>query len=235
MTIAVVLVDDQALVRSGFAMLVGSQPDLRVVGEASDGLEAIALLDRVTADVVLMDVRMPRLDGVEATRRIVAAHPGRPRIVVLTTFDLDEYAFAALRAGASGFLLKDALPEDLLRAIRTVHAGDAVVAPSTTRRLIAHYLRATPPAPSGATGTDPLGQLHPMDDVTKAIETLTEREREVWLAIARGLTNGEIAAELGISEATVKTHVGNVLAKTGSRDRVALVLLAYERGLVPAD
>jgi DNA-binding NarL/FixJ family response regulator len=235
MTIAVVLVDDQALVRSGFAMLVGSQPDLRVVGEASDGLEAIALLDRVTADVVLMDVRMPRLDGVEATRRIVAAHPGRPRIVVLTTFDLDEYAFAALQAGASGFLLKDALPEDLLRAIRTVHAGDAVVAPSTTRRLIAHYLRATAPAPSGAPGTDPLGQLRPKGDVTKAIETLTEREREVWLAIARGLTNGEIAAELGISEATVKTHVGNVLAKTGSRDRVALVLLAYERGLVPAD
>jgi DNA-binding NarL/FixJ family response regulator len=234
MTIDVVLVDDQALVRSGFAMLVGSQRDLRVVGEAANGLEALDLLGRVTADVVLMDVRMPGLDGVEATRRIVAAHPGRPRIVVLTTFDLDEYAFAALRAGASGFLLKDALPEDLLRAIRTVHAGDAVVAPTTTRRLIAHYLRATPHEPSGTPRTDTVGRPHPTGEDTEAIETLTEREREVWLAIARGLTNGEIAAELGISEATVKSHVGNVLAKTGSRDRVALVLLAYERGLVPA-
>jgi DNA-binding NarL/FixJ family response regulator len=234
MTIDVVLVDDQALVRSGFAMLVGSQRDLRVVGEAADGLEALDLLGRVTADVVLMDVRMPELDGVEATRRIVAAHPGRPRILVLTTFDLDEYAFAALRAGASGFLLKDALPEDLLRAIRTVHAGDAVVAPSTTRRLIAHYLQASPHAPSGAPGPDAVGRPRPTGEATNAVETLTEREREVWLEIARGRTNGEIATELGISEATVKSHVGNVLAKTGSRDRVALVLLAYERGLVPA-
>jgi DNA-binding NarL/FixJ family response regulator len=233
MTIDVVLVDDQALVRSGFAMLVGSQSDLRVVGEAADGLEAIALLDRVTADVVLMDIRMPRLDGVEATRRIVAAHPDRPRIVVLTTFDLDEYAFAALRAGASGFLLKDALPEDLLRAIRTVHAGEAVIAPSTTHRLIAHYVRTAPTAPSGGPGSGAIREAQAMDDGPAAIETLTEREREVWLAIARGLTNGEIAVELGISEATVKTHVGNVLAKTGRRDRVALVLLAYERGLVP--
>ena len=234
MTIDVVLVDDQALVRSGFAMLVGSQRDLRVVGEAADGLEALELLGRVTADVVLMDVRMPRLDGVEATRRIVAAHPGRPRILVLTTFDLDEYAFAALQAGASGFLLKDALPEDLLRAIRTVHAGDAVVAPSTTRRLIAHYLRAAPLAPSGPPGTETVGQPRPAGEGTESVETLTEREREVWLEIARGLNNSEIAAELGISEATVKSHVGNVLAKTGRRDRVALVLLAYERGLVPA-
>jgi DNA-binding NarL/FixJ family response regulator len=234
MPIDVVLVDDQALVRSGFAMLVGSQRDLRVVGEAADGLEALDLLGRVRADVVLMDVRMPRLDGVEATRRIVAAHPGRPRIVVLTTFDLDEYAFAALQAGASGFLLKDALPEDLLRAIRTVHAGDAVVAPSTTRRLIAHYLQATPDAPSVPPGTDPLGPAGAEAEAREAIGTLTEREREVWLEIARGRTNGEIAAELGISEATVKSHVGSVLAKTGRRDRVALVLLAYERGLVPA-
>ena len=234
MTIDVVLVDDQALVRSGFAMLVGSQRDLRVVGEAADGLEALDLLDRVTADVVLMDVRMPRLDGVEATRRIVSAHPDRPRILVLTTFDLDEYAFAALQAGASGFLLKDALPEDLLRAIRTVHAGDAVVAPSTTRRLIAHYLRAAPQVPPESPVTDAVGRPRPPGEATEATNTLTEREREVWLQIARGLTNGEIAAELGISEATVKSHVGNVLAKTGSRDRVALVLLAYERGLVPA-
>ena len=234
MTIDVVLVDDQALVRSGFAMLVGSQRDLRVVGEAADGLQALDLLDRVTADVVLMDVRMPGLDGVEATRRIVAAHPGRPRILVLTTFDLDEYAFAALRAGASGFLLKDALPEDLLRAIRTVHAGDAVVAPSTTRRLIAHYLQPLPDASSAAPGADAVSLPRPAGKGTEAIETLTEREREVWIEIARGLTNGEIAAELGISEATVKSHVGSVLAKTGSRDRVALVLLAYERGLTVA-
>jgi DNA-binding NarL/FixJ family response regulator len=215
MTIRVVLVDDQQLVRAGFAMLVDSQPDLRVVGQAADGLEAIALLERTEADVVLMDVRMPRLDGVEATRRIVAARPGGPRIVVLTTFDLDEYAFAALQAGASGFLLKDALPEDLLRAIRVVHAGDAVVAPSTTRRLIARYVQRRAPVPAAA-----------------PVEALTEREREVWLAIARGLTNGEIADTLGISEATVKTHVGNVLAKTGMRDRVALVVLAYECGVM---
>ncbi len=229
MTIDVVLVDDQALVRSGFAMLVGSQPDLRVVGEAADGLEALELLGRVRADVVLMDVRMPRLDGVEATRRIVAAHPDRPRIVVLTTFDLDEYAFAALQAGASGFLLKDALPEDLLRAIRTVHAGDAVVAPSTTRRLIAQYMRPASDAAGAETGPG----VSAADDPTEAIESLTDREREVWLEIVRGRTNGEIATELGISEATVKSHVGNLLSKTGRRDRVALVLLAYERGILP--
>jgi DNA-binding NarL/FixJ family response regulator len=214
MTIRVVLVDDQALVRSGFAMLVNSQPDLEVVGEAGDGLEAIDLLARRQADVVLMDVRMPNLDGVEATRRIIDGRTGGPRVLVLTTFDLDEYAFAALQAGASGFLLKDALPEDLLRAIRAVHGGDAVVAPSTTKRLIAHYVQRAP-LPSDRTG----------------VETLTEREREVWLAIARGLTNGEIAEALFVSEATVKTHVGNVLAKTGKRDRVALVVLAYECGL----
>jgi DNA-binding NarL/FixJ family response regulator len=218
MTIRVVLVDDQALVRSGFAMLVNSQPDLEVVGEASDGVEAMELLARTQADVVLMDVRMPRLDGVEATRRIIDGRPDGPRVVVLTTFDLDEYAFAALQAGASGFLLKDAMPEDLLRAIRSVHAGDAVVAPSTTKRLIARYVKRgpLPPTPSG-------------------VETLTEREREVWLAIARGLTNGEIAEALFVSEATVKTHVGNVLAKTGMRDRVALVLLAYQCGAIAGE
>jgi DNA-binding NarL/FixJ family response regulator len=219
MTIRVMLVDDQRLVRSGFAMLVESQPDMHVVAEASDGVEAVDTLRRTRADVVLMDVRMPRLDGVEATRRIVAADPGGPRIIVLTTFDLDEYAFAALQAGASGFLLKDALPEELLRAIRTVHDGDAVVAPSTTQRLIARYVR------RGTQAEVP----------TAGVESLTEREREVWLAIARGLTNGEIAASLGISEATVKTHVGNVLAKTGMRDRVALVVLAYECGVVGSD
>ena len=219
MTIRVMLVDDQRLVRSGFAMLVELQPDMHVVAEAADGLEAVEALKRTRADVVLMDVRMPRLDGVEATRRIVTADPGGPRIIVLTTFDLDEYAFAALQAGASGFLLKDALPEELLRAIRTVHAGDAVVAPSTTQRLIARYVR------RGTAAELP----------TAGVESLTEREREVWLAIARGLTNGEIAASLGISEATVKTHVGNVLGKTGMRDRVALVVLAYECGVVGSD
>jgi len=219
MTIRVMLVDDQRLVRSGFAMLVESQPDMHVVAEAADGQEAVDTLRRTKADVVLMDVRMPRLDGVEATRQIVASDPVGPRIIVLTTFDLDEYAFAALQAGASGFLLKDALPEELLRAIRTVHAGDAVVAPSTTKRLISRYVRRSSTAELPVAG----------------VESLTEREREVWLAIARGLTNGEIADSLGISEATVKTHVGNVLAKTGMRDRVALVVLAYEVGVVGSD
>jgi DNA-binding NarL/FixJ family response regulator len=217
-TIRVVVVDDQQLVRAGFAMLVDSQPDLRVVGQAADGLEAIQLLERTQADVVLMDVRMPRLDGVEATRRITARGPGGPRVVVLTTFDLDEYAFSALQAGASGFLLKDALPADLLEAIRTVHRGDAVVAPSTTRRLIERYVQRAAPRPP-----------------TTAADELTDREREVWLAIARGLNNREIATALGVSEATVKTHVGNVLAKTGMRDRVALVVLAYECGAVASD
>jgi DNA-binding NarL/FixJ family response regulator len=216
--IRVVLVDNQALVRAGFAMLISSQADMEVVGEAGDGLEAIDLLQRTPADVVLMDVRMPRLDGVSATRRIVEDDPDGPRVVVLTTFDLDEYAFVALQAGASGFLLKDALPEELLRAIRVVHAGDAVVAPSTTKRLIARYVkRGVPSRPKAV------------------IEALTEREREVWLAIARGLTNREIAETLVVSEATVKTHVGNILAKTGVRDRVALVVLAYELGAAGAD
>ena len=218
MSIRVILVDDQQLVRAGFAMLVDSQPDLEVVGQAADGQAAIELVARTPADVVLMDVRMPRLDGVEATRRITAGAGDRPKVIVLTTFDLDEYAFAALQAGASGFLLKDALPADLLAAIRTVHAGDAVVAPSTTRRLIARYVQRAAPATA-----------------SQLTDTLTEREREVWLAIARGRTNREIAAELGVSEATVKTHVGNLLAKTGMRDRVALVLLAYEYGALGSD
>ena len=218
MTIRVVLADDQDLVRAGLAMLVSSQLDLRVVGQAADGVAAVSLLGAMDADVVLMDVRMPRLDGVEATRRIIGQRPDAPQIIVLTTFDLDEYAFAALQAGASGFLLKDADPEELLSAIRTVHAGDAVVAPSTTRRLIARYVR---PAPAPASAS--------------AVETLTQREREVWLAIAGGLTNREIAESLTISDATVKTHVGNLLAKTGARDRVALVLLAYETGAATSD
>lgn len=216
--IRVVLVDDQQMVRAGFRMLVESQDDLVVVGEAGDGEEALRLLADVEADVVLMDVRMPRLDGVETTRRLA---PGSSdlRVIVLTTFDLDEYAFAALRAGASAFLLKDAAPPDLLAAIRAVHAGDAVVAPSTTRRLLDHFL-----ADSGA-------NRPASGSADRRLGEVTDREREVLVLIARGLSNPEIAAALVVSEATVKTHVGRLLAKTGSRDRVHLVLLAFEAGL----
>ena len=216
--IKVFLVDDQELVRAGFAMLVGSQPDLEVVGEAGNGGEAVERLSVTAADVVLMDVRMPRLDGVQATKMITERMGERaPRIIVLTTFDLDEYAFAALRAGASGFLLKDTPPATLLAAIRTVHAGEAVIAPSTTRRLIETFIAEVP---------------EPGARPPAAVLTLTQREREVLIEIARGLSNTEIAALFVLSEATVKTHVGRILAKTGLRDRVALVVLAYEIGLV---
>jgi DNA-binding NarL/FixJ family response regulator len=215
--IRVFLVDDQELVRAGFAMVVDAQPDMRVVGEAGDGAEALARLAVTAADVVLMDVRMPRLDGVEATRQLVQRGPG-PRVVVLTTFDLDEYAFAALRAGASGFLLKDARADDLLDAIRTVHRGDAVIAPSTTRRLID---RVAADLPTPRPGPSPL-------------DALTDREREVLLEIARGASNAEIASRLYLSETTVKTHVGHILAKLDLRDRVQAVILAYETGLVRA-
>lgn len=217
-TIRVFLVDDQAMVRAGFRMLVDSQPDLVVVGEAGDGAEAVERLAVTGADVVLMDVRMPRLDGVEATRRI-SAREGAPRVVVLTTFDLDEHALAAIRAGAAGFLLKDASPEDLLSAIRTVHAGDAVVAPSTTRRLLEH-LATLPEAAARPARDDP------------RLTDLTERELEVLQLVGRGRSNAEICADLVVAEATVKTHIGRLLAKTGSRDRVQLVVLAYETGLV---
>ncbi|WP_313409500.1 response regulator transcription factor [Aeromicrobium sp.] len=216
--IRVALVDDQQMVRAGFRMLVESQDDLVVVGEAGDGEEALRLLAEVEADVVLMDVRMPRLDGVETTRRLAPGEAG-PRIIVLTTFDLDEYAFAALRAGASAFLLKDAAPPDLLAAIRAVHAGDAVVAPSTTRRLLDHFL------------ADPVAARRASTTAESRLAAVTEREREVLVLIARGLSNPEIAAQLFLSEATVKTHVGRLLAKTDSRDRVHLVLLAFEAGL----
>jgi len=217
--IRVFLVDDQQMVRAGFAMLVGSQPDMEVVGEAGDGREALERLAATRADVVLMDVRMPRLDGVEATRAL-AARPGAPRVIVLTTFDLDEYAFAAIKAGAAAFLLKDATPPDLLNAIRSVHAGDAVVAPSTTRRLLEHF---------AATLPDPVAQAAGPD---VRLAALTEREREVLVLVGRGLSNTEIAAELVVAEATVKTHVSRLLAKTGSRDRVQLVVLTYDTGLV---
>ncbi|GAA4363462.1 response regulator transcription factor [Nocardioides caricicola] len=217
MTIRVFLVDDQQMVRGGFRMLVDSQPDMSVVGEAGDGAEALERLAVTRADVVLMDVRMPRMDGVETTRQL-AGREDAPRVVVLTTFDLDEYAFAALKAGAAAFLLKDAPPEDLLTAIRTVHGGDAVVAPSTTRRLLDQFA-AVLPDPQPTAPDSRLGGL-------------TEREREVLVHIGRGRTNTEIAADLVVAEATVKTHVGRLLAKTGSRDRVQLVVLAYETGLV---
>lgn len=215
--IRVFLVDDQELVRAGFRMLIDSQPDLTVVGEAGDGGEALERLAVTACDVVLMDVRMPRLDGVEATRRLTARE-GAPQVVVLTTFDLDEHAFAAIRAGAAAFLLKDATPETLLGAIRTVHGGESVVAPSTTRRLLEHFATVLP---------DPVG---PSPD--DRLAALTERERETLVLVGRGLSNDEIAAAFVVSEATVKTHIGRLLAKTGSRDRVQLVVLAYDTGLV---
>ena len=217
MSIKIILVDDQELVRTGFRMVLEAQPDLAVVGEAADGLVAVDLARRQPADVMIMDVRMPRLDGVEATRRICAA-ADRPRVLMLTTFDLDEYVFAGLLAGASGFLLKDAPPAELLFAIRSVHAGDSVVAPSTTRRLIDRFVPLLP-----AAGPPP-GHL----------AELTEREREVLIHVAAGLSNAEIATRLFVSEATVKTHVGRILAKLGLRDRVQAVVLAYESGLVKA-
>ncbi|MGP3987870.1 response regulator [Streptomyces sp. 3N207] len=223
MTIRVMLVDDQALLRTGFRMVLTAQQDMEVAAEASDGAEALAVLRETPVDVVLMDVRMPNVDGVEATRRICEGGeggPGNPKVLILTTFDLDEYAFSALKAGASGFMLKDVPPGDLLAAIRAVHSGDAVVAPSTTRRLIDRFSSVLP-----ATTSEP---------VAKELRRLTEREREVLTLIAQGLSNGEIAAQLVLSEATVKTHVGRILAKLGLRDRVQAVVLAYETGLVRA-
>lgn len=219
MTIRVFLVDDQQLVRAGFRMVIDSQPDMSVAGEANHGDEALHLLSVTTADVVLMDIRMPVLDGVEATRRLLSSREKPPAVVVLTTFDLDEYAYAALQAGASGFLLKDAPPPTLLDAIRAVYSGDAVVAPSTTRRLLERF------APSLPTGAEQTSSL---------VDVLTEREREILVAVARGRSNGEIADELVVTEATVKTHVGRILAKVDLRDRVQLVILAYEVGLVRA-
>jgi DNA-binding NarL/FixJ family response regulator len=215
--IRVVLVDDQALVRTGLAMVVDAVDDMRVVGEASDGSQALDVIATTPCDIVLMDVRMPSMDGVAATRELVRRHPaGIPRIVVLTTFDLDEYAFAALRAGASGFLLKDASAEDVIAAIRSVHAGDAVIAASTTRRLLDHVAADLP-----ATREE--------DD---ALGALTERELAVMVQIAHGATNSEIAASLYLAEATVKTHVGRILSKLGLRDRVQVVIRAHEAGLV---
>jgi DNA-binding NarL/FixJ family response regulator len=214
--IRVVLVDDEELVRTGLAMVLDAAPDMQVVGQAGDGADALDVVATTPCDVVLMDVRMPRLDGIEATRRIRARHPDGPRVVVLTTFDLDEHAYPALKAGAAGFLLKEASAEDVLSAVRSVHVGDAVLAPSLTRRLLA---RVTADLPGPRSGPDPLARL-------------TDREREVLVEIATGDTNAEIAARMFLSEATVKTHVAHVLAKLGLRDRVQAVVLAYETGLV---
>ncbi|MFZ2623850.1 MAG: response regulator transcription factor [Propionibacterium sp.] len=214
--ITVLLADDQALVRSGFRMLIEAESDMVVVGEASDGAEAVAKIGTLRPDVVLMDIRMPVMDGVEATRRVVGLD-GATRVLVLTTFDLDEYVFAALKAGAAGFMLKDARPQDLLNAIRTVADGDAVVAPSATRRLLEHVAASLPDRP---------GQPD------ERLDVLTDREREVLLEVARGATNSEIAKSLFMAEGTVKTHIGRLLNKLRARDRVGLVLLAYETGLV---
>jgi DNA-binding NarL/FixJ family response regulator len=221
--IRVGLVDDQLLVRSGFRMLINSQADLEVVAEASNGREAIASQTLAAADVILMDVRMPEMNGIETTEYLLSrepAHAPGPKVIVLTTFDLDEYALAAIQAGASGFLLKDAPPEELLESIRTVYRGDAVIAPSTTRRLLDHV------APMLRRSTLP-DSAH-----VKAVRSLTPREREVFGLIANGRSNPEIAAGLFLSEATVKTHVGHILAKLNARDRVQAVVIAYETGVV---
>ena len=221
MTIRIVLVDDQEMIRVGFRMILESRPEIEVVGEADDGDTALELLDTVQADVVLMDVRMPRMSGVEATRRIRAGDG--PRVLILTTFDLDEYAYEALQAGASGFLLKDAPVNDLVSAITHVHLGNAVVAPSTTRRLLDHFA-----------SNQPAGhEQHSVPDEHR-LEELTPREHEVLRLVARGLSNAEIAGELVVSEGTVKTHVGRILTKLDLRDRIQAVVLAYETGLVEA-
>jgi len=229
MTIRVVLADDQALLRKGFRMILEAEEDMEIVGEAPDGADAVRLVELYRPDVVLMDVRMPVLDGIEATRAIAASSAGtETRVLILTTFDLDEYAFSALRAGASGFLLKDVPPAELIAAIRTVARGDAVVSPRITRRLLEEYAATLPDLSAGAGGAGggAGGDEHP------ALASLTEREREVLLAVADGLSNAEIAERLYVSEATVKSHVGRLLAKLGLRDRVQAVVFAFQSGLV---
>jgi DNA-binding NarL/FixJ family response regulator len=213
--IRVLIADDQALVRGGFRMILESQTDMEVVGEAEDGRQAVARSKELKPDVVLMDIRMPEMDGLEATRRLVDA-PEAPRVLMLTTFDMNEYVYEAMKSGASGFLLKDVRPEQLAEAVRTVAAGDALLAPAITRRLIEEFVRRPPP-----------GQNRPAE-----LDELTERELEVLKLVAKGLSNGELAKELFLSEATVKTHVTRILMKLRLRDRVQAVVLAYESGLI---
>ena len=218
MTIRVLLVDDQALIRGGLAMVIDSQDDMHVVGEAEDGAEVVAQLRRTPADVVLMDIRMPMTDGITATAEILTAFAdAAPKVLVLTTFDTDEHLYAALRAGAAGFILKGARPGEMLSAIRSVAAGDAVLAPSATKRLLDQFAPALPAA-------------HRRDDPRLA--ALTDREREVLAQVTTGATNSEIAAALSMAEGTVKTHIGHLLAKTRARDRVGLVLFAHDVGLL---
>ncbi|WP_243225792.1 response regulator transcription factor [Microbacterium sp. CIAB417] len=219
MTIDVLIADDQAMVRAGFAALLDAHEGIRVTGQAADGAEAVTLSARLDPDVILMDVRMPELDGIQATRRILgSSYPAAkvPRIIMLTTFDIDDYVYDALQAGASGFLLKDALPEDLVQAVRVVAAGDALLAPSVTRRMIAQFAAQKPRA----------------SRASAQLAELTDREREVLALIGQGRSNAEIGRELFIAEQTVKTHVGKVLAKIGARDRVHAVIFAYDAGLV---
>jgi DNA-binding NarL/FixJ family response regulator len=216
-TIGVVVADDQAIVRAGFRLLLDSEPDLAVLGEAADGAEAVAVTRRTAPDVVLMDIRMPVMDGIAATR-LLADGGTRSRVLILTTFDLDEYVFAALHAGASGFMLKDRPPEELLSAVRVIAAGEALLAPNITRRLIGHFLR----------------QPAPLSTPPKALAELTGREREVLALIAAGLSNTDIAGHLMMSVPTAKTHVSRILAKLGARDRAQLVVIAYQSGLVRA-
>jgi DNA-binding NarL/FixJ family response regulator len=215
----VLLADDQELMRMAFRMVIDTQPDMSIVGEATNGHEAVAAAERLQPDVVLMDVRMPEMDGVEATRLIVESRSS-VRIIILTTFDLDEYVYAALRAGASGFLLKDTPPADLLSGIRAVASGDAVVAPSVTRRLLSTYAHRLPVS------------AHPDHTQHERLTLLTAREHEVLLLLASSLSNAEIAQRLVLSEATVKSHVGHILSKLGLRDRVQIVVFAYETGLI---
>ena len=219
MSIRLLIVDDQELVRTGFRLFLETKDDLEVIGEAGDGHEAIEQARTLRPDVILMDIRMPRMDGVEATARLIAAGiEPPPRVLVLTTFDLDEYVFGALRAGAAGFLLKDAPRERLVEAIRVVHSGEALLSPSITRRLIEDF----------AARTDPLGPPPAL------LDEITPREREVLLLVARGLSNREIAKRLTVTEATVKSHIGSILLKLGLRDRVQAVVFAYEHGIIVA-
>lgn len=215
MTIRVAIADDEALVRGGFRAILGAEDDIEVVSEAADGRQALAAVERFSPDVVVMDIRMPDLDGLAATRELRTRHPD-VRVLVVTTFDLDEYVYDALEAGAGGFLLKDARPAELIEAVRSVAGGDALIAPAVTRRLIEAFVAARPT-------TRPQGEL---------LDALSEREREVLLLLATGLSNREIASEMTLSEATVKSHVAGVLAKLGVRDRVRAVIFAYEAGLV---